>query len=190
MGRCDQADPLSGGNQNRGIGQVPGQSEEPRQEPGNVHLVRHRCRGWRLRYAPGQLHQLQQLLDSHSFWAQGRTPAQLRQMLAGSQAMVSAWRGERLVGFGRATSDGVFRAVLWDVVVAADHQGQGLGRRLMEALLEAPELARAERVYLMTTNSAGFYEQLGFTTAKHQQLMLRQLILREQGRQTSSRNDL
>ena len=136
-------------------------------------LFRSRCHGWRLRYAPGQLKELQQLFDSHSFWAQGRTPAQLRQMLAGSQAMVSAWRGDRLVGFGRATSDGVFRAVLWDVVVAADQQGQGLGRRLVEALLEAPELAKTERVYLMTTNSAGFYEQLGFTTANEQQLMLR-----------------
>ena len=173
MEGCDQADPLNGGNQNRGIGQVPGQSEEPHQEPGNVRLVRHRYRGWRLRHAPGQLQQLQQLLDSHSFWAQGRTPAQLRQMLVGSQAVVSAWRGDRLVGFGRATSDGVFRAVLWDVVVAADQQGQGLGRRLVEKLLAAPELAGVERVYLMTTNSAGFYEQLGFTTLQNQQLMLR-----------------
>jgi predicted N-acetyltransferase YhbS len=120
------------------------------------------------------LGQLQQLLNSHSFWAQGRTPAQLRRMLVGSQAVVSAWRGDRLVGFGRASSDGLFRAVLWDVVVAADQQGQGLGRRLVETLLEAPVLVEVERVYLMTTNSAGFYEQLGFTTTNHQQLMLRQ----------------
>ena len=156
---------MNGSNQNRRIGEG--------QEPSPVRLVRHRYRGWRLRYAPGQLHQLQSLLDSHSFWAQGRTPAQLRQMLVGSQAVVSAWLGDRLVGFGRASSDGVFRAVLWDVVVAADHQGQGLGRRLVEKLLAAPELARVERVYLMTTNSAGFYEQLGFTTLQNQQLMLR-----------------
>jgi N-acetylglutamate synthase-like GNAT family acetyltransferase len=94
-------------------------------------------------------------------------------MLAGSQAVVSAWRGQQLVGFGRATSDGVFRAVLWDVVVAGSEQGRGLGRRLVEALLEAPPLAGVERVYLMTTNSAGFYTQLGFETGDSQKLMLR-----------------
>ena len=93
-------------------------------------------------------------------------------MLAGSQAVVSAWRGNQLVGFGRASSDGVFRAVLWDVVVAADEQGQGLGRRLVEELLNAPRVSRAERIYLMTTNSAGFYMQLGFEQINSQKLML------------------
>ena len=138
-----------------------------------IQLIRHRRGAWRLRRTPGQLRQLQQLLDAHSFWASGRSQRELSRMLAGSQAVVSAWQGKRLVGFGRATSDGVFRAVLWDVVVAGEHQGQGLGRRLVEALLEEPALKGVERVYLMTTNSAGFYEQLGFTAVDSQRLMLR-----------------
>jgi N-acetylglutamate synthase-like GNAT family acetyltransferase len=122
---------------------------------------------------PGQLHQLQELLDTHSFWANGRSRRQLSRMLAGSQAVVSAWQGKRLVGFGRASSDGVFRAVLWDVVVASDVQGQGLGRRLVHELLAAPALTAVERVYLMTTNGAGFYRQLGFEAISSQQLMLK-----------------
>ena len=85
-------------------------------------------------------------------------------MLRGSQAVVSAWQGQQLVGFGRASSDGAFRAVLWDVVVAGEHQGLGLGRRLVAELLACPAVAKAERVYLMTTNSAGFYGRLGFAT--------------------------
>jgi ribosomal protein S18 acetylase RimI-like enzyme len=137
-----------------------------------IHLIRHRRGAWRLRYTPGQLDQLQHLLDQHSFWARGRSRGELARMLAGSQAVVSAWHGQRLVGFGRATSDGVFRAVLWDVVVAGDAQGQGLGRRLVEALLASPALASTERVYLMTTNGAGFYKQLGFETKGSQHLML------------------
>ncbi len=139
-----------------------------------IQLIRHRCGAWRLRRAPGQLHQLQQLLDAHSFWASGRSQRELNQMLTGSQAVVSAWQGSHLVGFGRATSDGVFRAVLWDVVVAGEHQGRGLGRRIVEALLQEPALQGVERVYLMTTNSSGFYEQLGFTAVDSQRLMLRQ----------------
>jgi ribosomal protein S18 acetylase RimI-like enzyme len=135
-----------------------------------IQLIRHRRGAWRLRRAPGQL---QQLLDAHSFWASGRSQRELNRMLAGSQAVVSAWQGSHLVGFGRATSDGVFRAVLWDVVVAGEHQGRGLGRRIVEALLEEPALQGVERIYLMTTNSTGFYKQLGFTKAEGQNLMLR-----------------
>ena len=93
-------------------------------------------------------------------------------MLRGSQAVVSAWQGQQLVGFGRASSDGVFRAVLWDVVVAGEHQGLGLGRRLVAELLACPVVARAERVYLMTTNSDGFYGRLGFSASHAQHLMV------------------
>ena len=100
-------------------------------------------------------------------------------MLIGSQAAVSAWLGSELVGFGRATSDGVFRAVLWDVVVGNDYQGRGLGRRIVEALLQDPALQGVERTYLMTTNSAGFYVQLGFTTVDSQLLMLKERNLQE-----------
>lgn len=119
------------------------------------------------------LWKLQRLLDQHAFWAQERSLGQLRQMLAGSAAVVSLWRGKRLVGFGRASSDGVFRAVLWDVVIPEDLQGLGLGRQLVEALLASPRLQAVERVYLMTTNSANFYYQLGFRDAGQQRLLLR-----------------
>ena len=119
------------------------------------------------------LWKLQRLLDQHAFWAQGRSLGNLRRMLAGSAAVVSLWRGRRLVGFARSSSDGVFRAVLWDVVIPEDLQGQGLGRQLVEALLNTPQLQGVERVYLMTTNSAGFYEQLGFQRVAGQQLLLR-----------------
>lgn len=116
---------------------------------------------------------LQRLLDKHAFWAKGRSHADLRRLLAGSAAVVSLWRGRRLVGFGRASSDGLCRAVLWDVVVAGDLQGRGLGRLVVDALLRAPRLRGVERVYLMTTNSAGFYRQLGFVDAAPQELLVK-----------------
>ena len=116
---------------------------------------------------------LRRLLHKHAFWAKQRNTADLKRMLAGSTVAVSLWRGKRMVGFGRATSDGIHRAVLWDVVVAGDLQGRGLGRRVVEALLSAKDIRNAERVYLMTTNSSGFYQQLGFEPASQQQLLIR-----------------
>ena len=138
-----------------------------------IAVICHGPGAWRLQLRPRGLDQLQQLLDGHSFWAQGRSRQALRQMLQGSQAVVSGWEGGELIGFGRATSDGLYRAVLWDVVVNSNHQGQGLGRRIVETLLQAPALRHVERTYLMTTNSTGFYSQLGFEAMDNQQLMLR-----------------
>ena len=146
-----------------------------------IHLVEHAPGapglrllglGPNLRPSRGLL-KLRRLLNKHAFWARGRSSAQLRQMLKGSQVIVSLWRGRRMVGFGRASSDGIYRAVLWDVVVAGDLQGRGLGRRVVEALLASPKLRQVERVYMMTTNSNGFYEQMGFDTVSTQHLLIR-----------------
>ncbi len=159
------ADALHAGPLSTAIPRPPDPAAAP------VRLVRHSGLCLRLRW---RLAALGALLDGHSFWATGRRRSQLAQMLSGSQVVVSAWQGNQLVGFGRATSDGVFRAVLWDVVVAADHQGRGLGRRIVEELLASPAVAAAERVYLMTTTGEGFYERLGFSRVDSQRLMLKQ----------------
>ena len=144
-----------------------------RSERSEIRVVRHRSGAWGLRWRPRRLLQLQRLLDDHTFWAQGRTIPDLRRMLANSQVVVSAWDGTNLVGFGRANSDGLYRAVLWDVVVAGDRQSQGVGRLVLEALLNDPWLQKVRKIYLMTTNSSGFYERLGFRIEKEQQLLIK-----------------
>ena len=93
-------------------------------------------------------------------------------MLRGSAAVVSLWKKNELVGFGRASSDGVYRAVLWDVVVKNELQGHGNGRLIVEALLNHDAIKKTERIYLMTTNQQGFYEQIGFEQQKNQKLMI------------------
>ncbi len=121
------------------------------------------------------LKQLRLLLDTYAFWAKGRSNKQIRQLLAGSTVVISLWTGKRMVGFGRATSDGIYRAVLWDIVVADDLQGLGLGRQVVEALLSSAPLKNAEKVYLMTTKSADFYLQLGFCDCINQDLLIKEL---------------
>ena len=134
--------------------------------------LRHFGLGPDLRPSRG-LQKMRNLLEKHAFWAKNRKLVDLKAMLAGSTVVVTLWRGKRMVGFGRATSDNVYRAVLWDVVVAGDLQGRGLGRRVVEGLLRAKAISNAEHVYLMTTSSAGFYKQLGFVASNSQILLVR-----------------
>ena len=118
---------------------------------------------------------LEMFLKKHAFWANNRKKNDLRQMLANSSVVISLWKKRQIIGFGRATSDSIYRAVLWDVVVADEVQGLGLGKIVVNALLEAPAVKNTERVYLMTTNSQEFYEQLGFQKFNKQSLMIRSI---------------
>lgn len=108
------------------------------------------------------LFQLQDLFNLAAFWARERQLEDLEIALANSNSVASCWEGERLIGFARATSDGVYRATIWDVVVHPDYQGLGLGRKLVETLLSQPLISRVERVYLTTTYQQKFYERIGF----------------------------
>ena len=132
-----------------------------------LHLVTHSRFCLRL-----PVRDLQQLLQEHTFWGRGRSITDLRLMLRGSAAVVSLWKKNELVGFGRASSDGVYRAVLWDVVVKDELQGHGNGRLIVEALLNHDAIKKTERIYLMTTNQQGFYEQIGFEQQTNQKLMI------------------
>ncbi len=107
--------------------------------------------------------QLQELLAVGAFWARNRTLDDLATAIKYSEPVVTAWAGERLIGFARATSDHVYRAVLWDVVIHPDYRGQGLGRTLVETVLSHASMSQVERVYLMTSSQQGFYERLGFS---------------------------
>nr|WP_313887535.1 GNAT family N-acetyltransferase [Nodosilinea sp. LEGE 07088] len=108
------------------------------------------------------LDQLVGLFQTAAFWARERTREQMAIAISNSFPVVTAWDGEHLIGFARATSDGVFRATIWDVVISPDYQGGGLGRKLVETLVTHPHMSRVERVYLMTTRQQGFYQRIGF----------------------------
>lgn len=108
------------------------------------------------------LQQLQALFQLGAFWAKDRSIEDFSIAIANSEPVVSVWDGERLIGFARATSDGIYRATIWDVVIHPDYRGAGLGRKLVETVLSHPRMNRVERVYLMTTHQQRFYERIGF----------------------------
>jgi GNAT superfamily N-acetyltransferase len=108
---------------------------------------------------PLPLADVQRLL-AQTDWAAQRTPADLQTMLAGS-VWVGAWQDDRLVGFARAITDGVYRALLEDVVVDESLRGQGIGRALVETLLE--RLAPVQQILLVCGDHLiPFYGQFGF----------------------------
>jgi N-acetylglutamate synthase-like GNAT family acetyltransferase len=125
--------------------------------------------------AEGNLVQLQQLFDRAAFWARGRSLEDLTIAINHSHPVISVWDGQRLIGFARTTSDGIYRATIWDVVIHPEYRGGGLGRQLVQTLLAHPHVRRVERVYLMTTNHQRFYEKIGFHSNSSTTLVLHQI---------------
>ena len=85
-------------------------------------------------------------------------------MLANTDLAVSAWDGNRLVGFGRVLTDYVYRASIWDVIVDKKYQGQDIGTQIIERILQHPDLKRVELFWLCTRDKQAFYEKLGFSS--------------------------
>ena len=118
------------------------------------------------------IEKLQVLFNKNTFWAKDRSKNQIKQMLANSNVIITLWKKNNLVGFGRATTDQVYRAVLWDIVVSKDVQRVGLGKVIVEELLKDKKINSVEKVYLMTTSSKDFYKQIGFKVNINQSLMM------------------
>jgi len=54
-------------------------------------------------------------------------------------------------------------ALLRSAVVAPDHRGTGVGRKLVEQLLERAEEAGIDELYLLTTIAEKYFPRFGFT---------------------------
>ena len=118
---------------------------------------------------------LQQFLDKNAIWAKDRKINDLKKCLANSDVIVSIWSGKEIVGFGRALSDGVYRGVLWDIVIDSDFQGKGFGKLIVHNLLNSKKIKKTKKIYLMTTNKKLFYSQIDFKEVTSQNLLIREI---------------
>ncbi|CAI9110246.1 OLC1v1010239C1 [Oldenlandia corymbosa var. corymbosa] len=72
---------------------------------------------------------------------------------------------KRPVAFARATGDGVFNAIIWDVVVDPSYQGLGLGKAVMERLVNDLLAKGINNIALYSEPRVlGFYKPLGFVS--------------------------
>ena len=68
------------------------------------------------------------------------------------------------MAFARVLTDGVYKALIFDVIVAGSHRDHGLGRALMDALLEHPRLKSVRHLELYCLPELiPFYRRWGFS---------------------------
>lgn len=96
-----------------------------------------------------------------SYWAKGVPRAVVEKSIQHSLCF-GAFLGERQVGFARVISDFATFAFVADVFVLPEHRGRGVGKLLMNTIVEHPDLHGLRRLLLITRDAHGLYAQCGF----------------------------
>lgn len=74
--------------------------------------------------------------------------------------------GPAQVGFARVISDFATTAYLGDVFVLESYRGRGLGKWMMECIMQHPALQNLRRWILLTRDAHQLYAKVGFTPLK------------------------
>lgn len=98
---------------------------------------------------------------TNTYWSPGIPLATVERAIRNS-VCVGAFLDAQQVGFARVVTDKATFAYLADVYVLQEHRGHGLSKRMLEALLQLPELQGLRRMLLVTRDAHALYAQFGF----------------------------
>lgn len=91
------------------------------------------------------------------------TREELAQSIGNSFFAVSAYDGNKLVGFGRFVSDGIMHAMIYEMIVDPDYQRKNIGSQILERLLKKCfELKIRDIQLFCAKGKRSFYEKKGF----------------------------
>lgn len=102
-------------------------------------------------------------LMSH-FGLSNAAPEIHRQAFESSYAVTFIYDDGTLIGFGRALSDGISQAAIYNIAVDERYHGKGLGRLIINNLLTF--VGHCNVVLYTHPNTVNFYRRLGFKSMK------------------------
>lgn len=109
-----------------------------------------------------QLHQLYQ----NEWWSAGRSYTETETCVKNSSLIFALVEAGELIAFARVLTDGVFKAFLFDVIIAPHKRQQGLGNQLLESIKSHSLIGSVKHLELYcVAELIPYYRQHGFTTA-------------------------
>ncbi len=98
-----------------------------------------------------------------AYWATGR-PRERTERAFHNSLVFGIYDGDRQIGMARVVTDYSIFAYLCDVFIHEDYRARGLGKWLMQTIMNHPDLVDMRRWLLVTSDAHGLYRQFGFTT--------------------------
>jgi GNAT superfamily N-acetyltransferase len=102
------------------------------------------------------------------YWAKGIPRDVVARSIENSMCF-GVYADNKQVGFARVISDYATYAYIGDVFVLESFRGRGLGKWLMECIMQHPRLQGLRRWSLVTSDAHGLYAQFGFGPLKKPQ---------------------
>lgn len=119
------------------------------------------------------------LYQDHEWW-DDRTETDVERAIAETDVLVGLRDTEtdRLIASTRVLTDFTYYARIYDVIVATDRRDEGVGKRLMDAVVDRPELQPVVTLHLgCRPDLVPFYEKAGFNVrdldTEHETMVLR-----------------
>jgi len=101
-----------------------------------------------------------------TYWAKGR-PREWTEQAVANSLVFGVYAGDRQVGLARVITDRSIIAYLCDVFIDEKFRGRGLGRWLVETLLDHPDLKSVRRWLLATDDAHDLYRKFDFREIDH-----------------------
>lgn len=108
------------------------------------------------------IEKIHRFLTKQSTWAQGIDYQTVKNSIEHS-VCIGAYLDGVQVGFCRVITDWSTFGNLVDVIVWPEFRGQGISKRLMQAVIGHDSVQGIRRLTLATSNAHGLYQQFGFT---------------------------
>ncbi|GKU24913.1 GNAT family N-acetyltransferase [Clostridium folliculivorans] len=83
-----------------------------------------------------------------------------KKAFSNSYITVFAFDNEKLIGFGRAISDGVYQAAIYDLAILPEYQGKGIGKALLKRITST--IPNCNYILYAAPGKEGFYEKSNF----------------------------
>ena len=112
-------------------------------------------------------------LSQESYWSKNIPREIVERAIDGSMNFAVYHDREGQVGFARVITDKATFAYLADVFVLEPHRGKGLSKRLMQTIVDHPDLQGLRRWLLATRDAHSLYAQFGFGPVVAERLMER-----------------
>ena len=101
-------------------------------------------------------------ISNDTYWGKGRSMEEVQLTIENSLCFGIYDPFGKQIGFARLVTDYVVFAYLMDVIILTAYQGKGLGKKLIQFILEHDSLARVQTFALKTRDAQGLYQQFGF----------------------------
>ncbi|WP_273566729.1 GNAT family N-acetyltransferase [Maribacter halichondriae] len=101
-------------------------------------------------------------LSNQAYWAKGRSMELVKKSIENSLCFGVFTSDEKQIGFARIATDFVVFAWLMDAFIDEEYRGKGIGKYLIETIVNHHELINVNGIGLRTNDVHELYKQFGF----------------------------